>query len=55
VIDLTLKDSHGIELVKRLAPRDPPVKMLVVSAHDENLFADKMFLTPVIHAHFPDG
>jgi DNA-binding NarL/FixJ family response regulator len=41
VIDLALKDSHGIELIKQLAPRKPPVKMLVVSAHDENLFADR--------------
>jgi DNA-binding NarL/FixJ family response regulator len=41
VIDLALKDSDGIELIKRLAPRDPSVRMLVVSAHDENLFADR--------------
>lgn len=41
VIDLTLKDSHGMELIKQIAASRPTVKMLVISAHDENVFAER--------------
>ena len=41
VIDLTLKDSHGMELIRRIAAAHPTVKMLVISAHDENVFAER--------------
>jgi DNA-binding NarL/FixJ family response regulator len=42
VIDLTLKTGHGIELLERLKARDPALKTLVSSMHDENLFAERV-------------
>ena len=41
VIDLTLQDSHGMELMKQIAASHPTVKMLVISAHDESVFAER--------------
>ncbi len=41
IIDISLKDSNGIELMKQLRARDPHLKMLVVSMHDESLFAER--------------
>jgi DNA-binding NarL/FixJ family response regulator len=42
VIDLTLKTGHGIELIETLKGRDPHLKMLVSSMHDEMLFAERV-------------
>lgn len=39
VLDLRLKDSHGFELLRELRARWPQVRVLVVSMHDETLFA----------------
>ncbi|MBX9790431.1 MAG: response regulator transcription factor [Pirellulales bacterium] len=41
IIDLTLKDGNGIELIKSLKERHADLKMLVVSMHDESLFAER--------------
>ena len=41
IIDLTLKDGNGIELIKVLKERHDGVKMLVISMHDESLFAER--------------
>ena len=41
IVDLTLKDGNGIELIKELKARFASVKMLVVSMHDESLFAER--------------
>jgi len=41
IIDISLKDSNGIELMKQLRARDTGLKMLVVSMHDESLFAER--------------
>lgn len=41
IVDITLKDSHGIELVKELHAQYPELKILVVSAHDESLYAER--------------
>lgn len=41
VVDLTLKDSSGLELIKSLKTRDPKLKVLVLSMHDENIFAER--------------
>jgi len=41
VVDLSLKDSHGIELIETIKARNESVKMLVSSMHDELLFADR--------------
>jgi DNA-binding NarL/FixJ family response regulator len=45
VIDLVLKDSNGLDLVKDFHIRMPELKMLVVSARDEFVFAER-----VLHA-----
>lgn len=42
VVDLTLKTGHGIELIEKLKGRDPRLKMLVSSMHDETLFAERV-------------
>src|SRR5690242_17677448 len=40
IIDLTLKNSDGMELIKDLRNRYPKVQILVLSAHDEDLHAE---------------
>jgi DNA-binding NarL/FixJ family response regulator len=42
VIDLTLKNSHGLELIKDVRSRYPQLAMLVVSMHDESLHAERV-------------
>jgi DNA-binding NarL/FixJ family response regulator len=42
VIDLTLKDSSGLELIKDLQVRWPALLLLVVSMHEENLYAERV-------------
>ncbi len=42
VIDLTLKTSSGLELIKDIHARWPGVLVLVVSMHDENLYAERV-------------
>lgn len=41
IVDLTLKDSDGMELIKDIRVRWPKLKMLVVSMHDESLYAER--------------
>lgn len=41
VIDLSLPGVNGIELIKRLAPLGGSWRVLVVSAHDELLYAER--------------
>ncbi len=41
VIDLTLKSSSGLELIKEIHLRWPGVLILVVSMHDETLYAER--------------
>jgi DNA-binding NarL/FixJ family response regulator len=42
IVDLALRDGHGIDLIKRIAASGVPSKMLVVSAYDEALFAERV-------------
>lgn len=42
ILDLTLKDSHGLELVKNLSDRHPDVLTLVFSMHEETLHAERV-------------
>jgi DNA-binding NarL/FixJ family response regulator len=42
VVDLTLKTGHGLELIEKLKNRDPDLKILVSSMHDEMLFAERV-------------
>ena len=41
IIDISLEDGSGIELIKRLKAQAPELKMLVASVHDEALFAER--------------
>ena len=41
IIDLTLKNSDGMELIKDLRHRYPKVQILVLSMHDEDLHAER--------------
>ena len=42
IIDITLKNSDGIELIKDIHSRWPTLVMLVVSMHDESLYAERV-------------
>jgi DNA-binding NarL/FixJ family response regulator len=42
IVDLTLKNSDGLELIKDIHVRWPKVRMLVVSMHDESLYAERV-------------
>src|SRR5512138_1040406 len=42
VLDLTLKSSSGLELLKVIHTRWPRMLILVVSMHDENLYAERV-------------
>lgn len=41
VVDLSLGKDSGLELVKSIAQRFPKVAVVVLSMHDENLFAER--------------
>lgn len=41
IIDLTLSDGNGIELIKEFKATISGLKLLVLSMHDESLFADR--------------
>ena len=41
IVDLTLKNGHGLDLVQEIKARHGQVKMLVSSMHDESLFAER--------------
>jgi len=42
IIDLTLKNSHGLDLIKDLQASWPALGILVVSMHDESLHAERV-------------
>jgi len=42
IVDLTLKNSHGLELIKDLGNRCPKIKILVLSMRDEALYAERV-------------
>jgi DNA-binding NarL/FixJ family response regulator len=42
IVDLALKNSDGLELIKDIRARHPKVRMLVVSMHDESLYAERV-------------
>ncbi|MBW3540652.1 MAG: response regulator transcription factor [Planctomycetes bacterium] len=41
LIDISLKDSNGLELIKQVKAREISPRMLVVSMHSESLFAER--------------
>ncbi len=42
IVDISLKDSSGIELIKDMKVRFPDVKVLVLSMHDEAFYAERV-------------
>lgn len=42
VVDLTLRDSSGLELIKDVRIRFPKVRMLVLSMRDEGFYAERV-------------
>lgn len=43
IVDLNLANSSGIELIKNLKELHPQVPVLVLSMHDESLYAERVF------------
>jgi DNA-binding NarL/FixJ family response regulator len=41
IVDISLKDGNGLELIKRTRSQHPAVKMLVVSGFQESLYAER--------------
>jgi DNA-binding NarL/FixJ family response regulator len=41
IVDITLKDTYGIELIKDLKERHPKLPVLVLSMHDESLYGER--------------
>jgi DNA-binding NarL/FixJ family response regulator len=41
IIDISLKNSNGIELIRRIRDRDDPVRILVWSMYPESLYAER--------------
>jgi DNA-binding NarL/FixJ family response regulator len=41
IVDITLKNGSGLDLIRRLRARDADVKLLVWSMHPENLYAER--------------
>jgi DNA-binding NarL/FixJ family response regulator len=41
IIDITLKSANGIELTKALRAQQPQLRILVVSMHDEEVYAER--------------
>src|SRR5215471_15780132 len=41
IVDIALKDGHGIDLIKRIVAAGVNTRMLVVSAYDESFFAER--------------
>lgn len=41
IVDISLKDGNGIELIKRIQARDDSIRILVCSMHDESVYAER--------------
>jgi DNA-binding NarL/FixJ family response regulator len=42
IVDISLKTTHGLELVKDLQVRYPSLPVLILSMHDESLYAERV-------------
>jgi DNA-binding NarL/FixJ family response regulator len=42
IADLSLKTTHGLELIKDLQSRFPALPVLILSMHDESLYAERV-------------
>lgn len=43
IADINLKNSSGLELIKNLTDLHPSISVLVLSMHDESLYAERVF------------
>jgi len=41
IVDLSLQNGHGLDLIRQVRARDERVRVLVLSMHDESLFAER--------------
>ena len=41
IIDLSLRDGSGLDLIKRIRARNDDIRILVLSMHDESLFSER--------------
>ncbi|HCN29764.1 MAG TPA: DNA-binding response regulator [Verrucomicrobiales bacterium] len=41
ILDLTLRDRSGVDLIKKLKQSHPSISVLVYSMHDENVYAER--------------
>jgi DNA-binding NarL/FixJ family response regulator len=41
LLDISLKDTGGIELLKEMRAQDPDLQVLILSMHDESLYAER--------------
>ena len=41
LVDISLKEGHGLDLVKRIRSLDGTIKLLVISGFDESLYAER--------------
>lgn len=44
IVDISLKQSDGIELTKTLKTRYPDIAVIVLSVHDESVYAERVLL-----------
>ena len=44
VIDISLKDSNGIELTKNIKTNYPKIEIIVFSVHDESVYAERSLI-----------
>ena len=54
IVDIALVGSHGLDLIREIATRFPGIKMLVMSAYDESLYAERC-LRAGAHGHADGG
>ena len=48
IVDLSLKQSSGLELIKDLKVQCPRTQILVLSMHDESIYADTARKKPAV-------
>jgi DNA-binding NarL/FixJ family response regulator len=41
IVDISLKDTYGIELIKQIKQRRPDLPVLVLSMHDESMYGER--------------
>jgi len=41
IVDISLRETHGLELIKDIKAQHPKLAMLVFSMHDESLYAER--------------